>query len=346
MTTRIHLSEIYKSFDSSMRALYKLQAFIQDSLCRGEWQALEEYYREAFSVFDGYDPLEIQIILERLLHINIEDETLDIKKVWEAINIEPEDIIRLENNREVFLKEIQDGLIEYAKLHPEKANQFFRAYLKSQRDGPQGSELSRHGLLLSATSQFEFLLLHLLRAYFIYAEHDVTLAGNYTMEELDEQIAWRLGKKKIKQLSAFDMLDYLIGKFALSANFSRNELKEIFERRNIFVHRSGRADNTYIKYNKRVQIGDRLRISQNYIKATLEYLHLWGLVLCGRVWDKSGPDDARMDMGKTISTAIMQLIREGRYHFCATLCQQFHVNVLPSRSSRFSPTNTISPSAR
>jgi len=210
MASKLRISEIYKSFDDSMRALYKLQTFIQDSLGASEWQTLREYYQEVASVFDGYDPDDIQIILERLIQIDIEDETFDIKKIWDAMNLELDDILRLENDREVFLKEIQEGINKYAKFHPEEVNQFFRAYLKSQRDVSQGSELSRHGLLLSATSQFEFLLLHLLRAYFVYYESDLELNENYTVEELDLQITKRLNKNNIKQLSAFEKLDYLL----------------------------------------------------------------------------------------------------------------------------------------
>lgn len=335
MKTQVSFSEIYKSFDNSMRALHKLQVFIQDSLGSSEWRALEEYYHEAFSVFEGYDPVEIQTIMEGLIRIDVEDETLDIKKVWETVKVEPDDILRLENEREVFLKEIQEGLNVFAKQFPEQANKFFRAYLKSQRDGPQGSELSRHGLLLSATSQFEFLLLHLLRAYFVYCEGDLELTENYTIEELDQHISQRFRKRNIKQLSAFEKLEYLTSKFMLTEGFSRERLKEIFERRNVFVHRSGRADETYIQYNKRVKVGDRLRISQNYIKATLDYLHLWGLVLSARVWEKSNLPDAQLEMAKTVSNAIMQLIREDRCNFGEVLCERLHANVqFPSQNSR------------
>jgi len=325
MRTPIRLSEIYKSFDSSMRALYKLHTAIQDSLGDSEWSAIGEYYQEALSLFEGYDPIEVQTILERLIQIDMEDETLDYKKVWEAINIDPNDILRLENDREVFVKEIQDGLKEFAKFYPEKANKFFRAYLKTQRDEPLKSELSRHGLLLSAASQFEFLLLHLLRAYFVHYEHDIALSENYMVEELDEQISQRIGKK-LKYFSIFEKLDFVAGKFPLSQSFAKDDLKEIIERRNVFAHRSGRADDIYVQYNKRVQIGDRLRISRNYIKVAVEFLHLWGLILCIRVWEKLDIPEQK-EVGKAVSATAMNLIREERYDFCATLCQQIHANV-------------------
>jgi hypothetical protein len=308
-----------------MRALYKLHTAIQNTLGESEWRAIGESYQEAFSLFEGYDPIEIQMILERLIQIDVEDETLNYRKVWEAINLEPNDILRLENDRDVFVKEIQDGLREFAKLYPEKANKFFRAFLKTQREEPFKSELSRHGLLLSAASQFEFLLSHLLRVYFIYYEHDIALSDDFTIEELDEEISQRLGKK-LKNVKLFEKLDFLTNKFVLNEGFSRNELKEIFERRNVFAHRSGRADDVYVQYNKRVRTGDRLRISQNYMKYSIEYLHLWGLVMCIRVWEKLDLSDQK-EMAKAISSTAMQLIRENRYNFCATLCQQIHANI-------------------
>lgn len=325
MNTPIQLSEIYKSFDGSMQALYNLHTAIQDSLGDNEWRVIGEYYQEVFSLFEGYDPVEVQMILERLIKIDIEDETLNYRKIWMAINIAPNDIMRLENDRDVFIKEIQDGLKEFTKTNPDKANKFFRAFLKTQRAGPLQSELSRHGLLLSVASQFEFLLLHLLRAYFAYYEHDIALIEDYTIEELDERISRKIGKK-LKFFSIFEKLDFITGKFSLSENFSRYNLKEIIERRNVFAHRSGLADETYAQYNKRIQIGDRLRISQNYIKIALEYLHLWGLVLCLKIWGKLDLADEK-EMGNAISTTAMQLIRSERYDFCADLCRQTHDNV-------------------
>ena len=325
MVTKIRLSEIYKSFDTSMRALYKLHTAIQDTLGKDEWGAIGEYYHEVFSLFEGYDPIEVQMILERLIKIDVEDETLNYKKVWEAINIDPDDVLRLENDREVFVKEIQDGLREFAKLYPEKANKFFRAFLKTQREEPLKSELSRHGLLLSVASQFEFLLLHLLRAYYVYHEQDIALSEDFTIEELDEELSQRIGKK-IKNVKLFEKLDFLTGKFVLNEGFSRNELKEIFERRNVFAHRSGRADDVYAQYNKKVRPGDRLRISQNYMKYSIEYLHLWGLVMCIRVWEKLDMADQK-EIGRAISSTAMQLIREERYDFCATICRQVHANI-------------------
>src|SRR5258706_607472 len=324
MTTQIHLSEIYKSFDSNMQALYKLHTAIQDSLGQDEWRAIGEYYQEVYSLFEGYDTTEVQMILQRLIQIDIEDETLNYKKVWEAINIGPNDILRLENDREVFIKEVQEELKEFAKLYPEKANKFFRAYLKTQREEPLKSELSRHGLLLSAASQFEFLLLHLLRVYFVHYEQDLKLSATFTIEELDEDISQRVGKK-LKNFSTFDKLDFIVTKFALDNSFSRNDLKEIFERRNVFAHRSGRADTIYVQYNKRVKIGDRLRISQNYIKFAIEYLHLSGLIICTKVWENLDAD--QKDLGKAVSTTAMQLIRAEQYSFCATICEQIQTNI-------------------
>jgi len=325
MGTQIRLSEIYKSFDSSMQALYKLHIAIQDSLGEDEWKVIEGYYQEVFSLFEGYDPLEIQMILERLIQIDIEDETLNYKKIWEAINIDPNDALRLENDREVFVKEIQDGLKEFAIHSPEKANKFFRAFLKSQREEPLKSELSRHGLLLSAASQFEFLLLHLLRAYFIYHEHDLALNDNFTIEELDDEITRRVGKR-LKSFSIFEKLDFISNKFILHEGYARDALKEIFEKRNVFTHRSGRADETYVHYNNKVRVGDRLRISQNYMKYAIEYLHLWGLVMCIKVWEKLDLPDQK-EMAKTVSATAMQLIREHRYNFCASVCQQIFANI-------------------
>jgi hypothetical protein len=311
-----------------MQALYKLHTTIQDSLGKDEWEAIKEYYQEVYSLFEGYDPTEVQAILERLIKIDVEDDTLDYRKIWEAINIEPEDVLRLENDREVFIKEIHGGLKEFARLYPEKANNFFRAFLKVQRAGLLESELSRHGILMSAASQFEFLLLHLLRAYFVYYEDDITLTENYTIEELDEQISQKIAKgKKLKFFKIFDKLDFIAGKFVLSGIFSRNKLKEIFERRNVFAHRSGLADETYVEYNKNTQVGDRLRISQSYLKVALEYLHLWGLVLCLKVWKKLDTPDQN-EMGRAISNSAMQLLRQERYDFCANLCQQVHENAL------------------
>jgi len=325
METQIRLADIYRSFDSGMRALHDLSIAIQDSLGDNEWKAVELSYQEAFSLFEDYDPVEVQTIMDRLIRIDIEDETLDLRKVWEAVNVPPDDIIRLENDREVFGKEIQNGLREFAKQNPEKANKFFRAYLKTLRAEPFKSEVSRHGLLLSAVSQFELLLLHLLRAYFVYHDHDTVLSEDCEIEELDDLVSQKIGKK-LKRLSIFDKLDLIVSKFPLNDGFSRTTLKEIVERRNVFAHRGGRADVIYAQCNSKVQVGDKLRISQHYIRYAIEYLHLWGLVLCIKIWSKLGDSDQN-EAGKSISSTAMQLIRDKRYGFCDLVCQQIHENI-------------------
>lgn len=286
---------------------------------------MQEYYEDVYSLFEDYDPEEVQLILQRMIKIDVEDETLNYRKVWEAINIDPQDILKLENDREVAIKEIQENLKDFARLHPEKANNFFRMYLKTQREEPFKSELSRQGLLLSATSQFEFLITHLLRAHFLESKYDEKLSEDLSYEELDEQIT-DLVKKNSKFLSMFNKLDYLVRKHPLRPDFVRDELKEISERRNVFAHRSGRADETYIQFNKKVEIGDRLRISQNYMKYALEYLHLWGLVICVSVGERLNIYDEK-EMGKLLSGTAMQLIRAERYEFCVKLCEQILANI-------------------
>lgn len=314
------ISSIYKSFDTSMQGLYKLHMATQDSLGKDEWKIMQEYYEDVYSLFEDYDPEEVQLILERMIKIDVEDETLNYRKVWETINIDPRDILKLENDREVAIKEIQDNLKDFARLYPEKANNFFRMYLKTQREEPFKAELSRQGLLLSATSQFEFLITHLLRAHFLHSKYNENLNEDLSYEELDEEITNRV-KKNSKFLSMFNKLDFLTKKHPLHQSFAMDELKEISERRNVFAHRSGLADKAYTKFNNKVNIGDRLRISQNYIKRALEDLHLWGLVICVKVWERLEIYEER-EMGRVLAATCMQLIRADRNEFCAKLCER------------------------
>jgi hypothetical protein len=229
----------------------------------------------------------------------------------------------------VFLKNIQEGLIEFAKRDAEKANKFFRAFLKIQRSEPLKSEVSRHGLLLSAVSQFEILLLHLLREYFVHFKQDIALNEDLSVEELDVEVSKRIDDK-FRSISR--KFNFLADKFLLVNEFDGVKLKEIIERRNVLTHRGGLADKTYVEFNKNISIGEKLRISQNYIKEAIEYLHLWGLVLCVKVWNRLGvPDQKAVTQG--ISSAAMQLIRDGRYEFCARICQQIRGD-LQSRNSK------------
>lgn len=312
-----------------MRALYELHTVIQDSVGSAEWKIMREYYQEALSLTEDYDPREVQTILESLIKIDAEDETLNYKNVLKAVHVAREDIVEFESNRKVFLKNVQDGLIEFAKRDPEKANRFFRAFLKIQRSEPLKSEISRHGLLLSAVSQFEILLLHLLREYFVHFKQDNMLNTELSIEELDVEISKRIDDK-FRSISR--KISFLADKFPTSDGFDELKLKEIIERRNVLTHRGGRADKAYIQFNKNITIGERLRISQNYIKEAIEYLHLWGLVLCVKVWNKLGMPDQKA-VSQAISSATMQLIRDKRLEFCARVCQQIR-SELKSRNSK------------
>lgn len=321
---QISFSDIFKSFDSSMQALFDLYTSIQDSMGGKEWGAISEYYNEIFSLFPEYSLDEVQAILDRLIQIDIEDETLDYKKIWEAIKIDPNDILRFENERDLFIKDIHDTLREMAIREPETANKFFRAYLRMLRAGPLKSELSRHGLLLTATSQFELLLLQLLQRYF--SGQGTISNEDGAIDKIEKDISDKIIKAGGKGLKIFDMLDFISKKIILTNGYSRETLKEIFERRNVLTHRGGRADTIYCNYNALVKVGDRLRISQNYIKSTLEYLHTWGIVFSMRMWENIDNSDQRQ-MGRVISETAMQLIRKGRLDFCVNLLNSVHENV-------------------
>lgn len=340
MNTQIHFLDIYNSFDGNMQALYLLHVAIEDSVGGEEWKALRDYCQDIYSLFgDDVDPFEIQAILERLIKIDIEDNALDYRKVWEAMNIGDDDVYTLQDGKYVMSKVYQDGLKEWAKTDPESANKFFRTYLKTQRQGVFKSELSRQGLLLSAVSQFEFLLLHLIRAYFVYCEKDDTLGEDFEIEELDEYISKKLEiyfsqrekkniqiAKDLRNLSSTRKIDFLLDKFPISNGFSRENLKEIFERRNVFTHRSGKAGQVYVDANRalygnaRVTVGAQLRISKNYIKESVEYLHLWGLILCQKVWRKSEMQETKISKG--VSNTAMQFIKVERYNFGLDFCEK------------------------
>ena len=325
MTSSIEISEIYSSFDANMRGLYGLNMLIQASVAEKEWESLRSLLGEAFSFFQDEDITEIQRILDRLIQIDAEDEVLDYKKIWEAMNVDGDDIYRFKNDKEIYLKEIQDGLKEWARLFPEHANRFFRVFLKLQRQPPIQSELSRQGLLLSAVSQFEFLLLHLLRAYFSHYEHDLELSDDYTIEELDEKICQRINKRDLQQFSMQQKMEFLTQRFPLFGGFSRDILYEIFERRNAYTHRSGRANENYVKHNLRTQVGDGLRINKNYLGETIEFLHLWGLILCQKIWEKtdSGNDPKA---NKALIASSMRFIQDERYQFGTVICSQVFLN--------------------
>lgn len=341
MNTRIQFADIYNSFDSNMQALYLLHVAIENSIGGEEWALLRDYYQDIYSLFgDDIDPFDVQEILERLIKIDIEDDTLDFKKVWQAMDIDANEVYTFEDGKYVMSRDYQDGLKEWAKIDPEGANRFFRAYLKTQRQGVFKSELSRQGLLLSAVSQFEFLLLHLIQAYFVYHEKSDDLGEDFEIEELDEYISKKLETyfaqrenkknvqiaKDLRNLSSSRKIDFLLDKFPISNGFSRENLKEIFERRNVFTHRSGRAGQSYINANKalygnvRLTVDARLRISKNYIKESVEYLHLWGLILCQRVWRKSESQETKISRG--VSSTTMQLIRGQRYRFGLDFCEK------------------------
>ncbi|MCZ2127570.1 MAG: hypothetical protein LC099_07335 [Anaerolineales bacterium] len=327
MNGQIKFADIYNSFDNNMQALYLLHIAIEDTIGKEEWENLEKYYQDICPLFgDNVDPLEVQEILEHLIKIDTEDDTLDFKKIWQTMGIDADEIYTLEGDKYIMLKDYQEKLKEWTKANPENANIFFRTYLKTQRPGMFKSELSRQGLLPSAVSQFEFLLLHLIRAYFIHYEKDDALSNEeLEIEQLDEYISKKLSVTSLKFLSSNRKIGFLLGKFPLDNKFSREKLTEIFERRNVFTHRSGRADQIYLNTskalykNKQIALGSRLRISKSYIKEAIEYLHLWGLILCRKIWEKSEMQETKTS--KEILNTIMQFIREERFEFGLCFCE-------------------------
>jgi len=293
-------NELLEKFQNSIEGLRDFVDLIQPML--------NEYHKKEFEKHDkAFAPLAIarQIELETDDKKKSELQEL-LKEIFDGeINVTVEDEIE-ENELDEKTEEEHKKFSFNIKGDTTKIDEAFQFAVKSEE---QRNLLYVNSLisLLSSAEWFYSQLLH-----FFY-DKNPNAAGikkkTLTLDELKsfgtvEDAEKYLIDSKIEGLlrSSFsDWIDTLKSELGLGLGYLKeflDELIEIYQRRNLFVHNGGVVNSIYhSKVNQpETSIGEKLTVTRDYLDNAIDKIHvLFSLIAC-ELWKKELPEDeARSD---------------------------------------------------
>ena len=139
--------------------------------------------------------------------------------------------------------------------------------------------------------------------YLIEVKIDEVLRGNFESwtSLLKEEIGLGLGYLK-------DVMDELI---------------EIYQRRNLFVHNGGVVNSIYISkvkesLRKEIKIGEKLVVDKQYLENSICKLKKAFILIGAELWKKLNPDDEKR--GEVLGEIVYENLLHSRWDICEGLC--------------------------
>lgn len=152
--------------------------------------------------------------------------------------------------------------------------------------------------LIGLVTEFELFLSKIFRGYYVNYEgslenkevsiklEDIKKFGdlNDIKEQVIENEIYQLTQGGIEEWKKFLLDKFGIKMTELYPNF--DQFKEIFMRRNLFVHNDGIVNKRYLASNKSsiYKLGDTAEISEEYIRTSLEVLKIFAISICFMGW--------------------------------------------------------------
>lgn len=102
-----------------------------------------------------------------------------------------------------------------------------------------------------------------------------------------------------------------------------DELIEIYQRRNLFVHNGGIVNSIYISkvkenLRKDVQVGDKLIVEKEYLENSICKLQKAFILIGSELWKKLSPEDE--NRGEILGDIIYENLLHSRWDVCEGLC--------------------------
>ncbi len=115
-----------------------------------------------------------------------------------------------------------------------------------------------------------------------------------------------------------------------------DELIEIYQRRNLFVHNGGVVNSIYISkvkesLRKDVQVGDVLLVEKEYLENSICKLQKAFILIGSELWKKLSPEDE--NRGEILGNIVYENLLQSRWDICEGLCY-FSIN-----DSKINPIN-------
>lgn len=293
-------TELLEKFDNSIKGLRDFVDLIEPML--------QEYHKKEF---EKHNKAFAPLALARQIQIEGDDDKKKIlqerlQEIFDGeIEVSVEDSIESEGTTENDGKDNKKFSFN-VKGDTTKIDAAFEFTVKSE----QQKNLLYVNSLISLVSSAEWFYSQIL--HFFY-DKNPNAAGikkkTLTLEELKsfgtvEDAEKYLIDSKIEGIlrSSFsDWVEVLKTELGLGLGYLdtfSNELIEIYQRRNLFVHNGGVVNSIYLSKvsDSKYSIGDQLNVTDNYLDNSIDKIHvLFSLIAC-ELWKKDQPnDDERAD---------------------------------------------------
>ena len=194
--------------------------------------------------------------------------------------------------------------------------------------------------VVSLVSQFDSFLGRLVRNLF-YGRPELLNSSDrpLTFKQLNSFVSLEdarefIIEKEVESLlrkSHVEQFEWLENKFGLPLRKGLGSwptFVELTERRNLFVHCSGRVSSQYIEICRSngvtlpddVQMGKELGVNKRYFRVAYECIYEIGVKLAHVLWRKILPDE-RAQADKTLVNNSVELIREKQYSLAKSLLE-------------------------
>lgn len=219
-------------------------------------------------------------------------------------------------------------LLEWCALNPDKAYRLTDIFNSSYEQPPANGILIRRSILITLAGFLEQFFQDIFYAYYkIEAERNLARDKKkkvtgllydeiWINDQVDKAMKGNLVKTGPKGFRGrIESLKYLGIDLAPSDRFI-DEIQEITQRRNLFVHQDGIIDQDYIdrlpasyKVGKALILKRRLLVSTFYINRAMRVVYIFGLILhniCWRMWIRNGRRQRNEEFGKCVFSALKQ----------------------------------------
>lgn len=230
--------------------------------------------------------------------------------------------------------EVQANYLEWLKNNPSKIKPWYRVVQSVTKQPPARGKILRRGALIMMFSFYELLISDLIKAHYLLypnalpapEEQQVSLSDLRGMnpsgiDEIEKFFVEKEADKVLrentkKQLQYFK--DTLTVQLPADTKL-RDALKEIAQRRNLFVHNDGIVDSFYLASVPKefceargIEKGVRLNVTPAYILSAYETLFGFSCLLVQLCWRKWIKDDAEK-ADQALSESIFSLLEKERY---------------------------------
>ncbi|WP_404986528.1 hypothetical protein ACI513_05505 [Chryseobacterium sp. M5] len=183
---------------------------------------------------------------------------------------------------------------------------FYEVFNKFNRNDNHIKLLYKNSLisLLSSVEWFFSQILHTYYNKFPNAsgikKKSLTFEELKRFESIEEAEKYLIDQKieGILRSSFNDWLELLIKEFSLKINLlisEKDEINEIYQRRNLLVHNGGLVNTIYLskvekKYAENLTLSDRIDVDSKYLENSISKLHINFLLLTTELWQKIEPE--------------------------------------------------------